>query len=66
MPKERPGDFNQALMDLGSSICIPNGEPFVRIAHGRPSVRRTNMDGKQNFPSEGEKEKEKIEKRLYS
>ena len=25
--EDRPGDFNQALMDLGSSICIPNGEP---------------------------------------
>ena len=23
-PKERAGDFNQALMDLGASICIPN------------------------------------------
>ena len=23
-PKERTGDFNQALMDLGASICIPN------------------------------------------
>jgi A/G-specific adenine glycosylase len=23
VPKERPGDFAQALMDLGSSICVP-------------------------------------------
>ena len=23
VPVERPGDFNQALMDLGSSICLP-------------------------------------------
>lgn len=23
LPKERPGDFNQALMDLGSAICLP-------------------------------------------
>jgi len=27
MPMERPGDFNQALMELGATICIPNGEP---------------------------------------
>jgi len=27
MPKERPGDFNQALMELGATVCIPNGEP---------------------------------------
>lgn len=22
-----PGEFNQALMDLGATVCIPNGEP---------------------------------------
>lgn len=27
MPKDRPGDFNQALMELGATVCIPNGEP---------------------------------------
>lgn len=27
MPKERPGDFNQALMELGAMICTPNGTP---------------------------------------
>lgn len=27
MPKDRPGDFNQALMELGACICIPNGAP---------------------------------------
>ncbi len=25
MPADRPGDFNQALMELGAMICIPNG-----------------------------------------
>lgn len=27
MPKDRPGDFNQALMELGAVVCLPNGEP---------------------------------------
>ena len=27
IPKERPGDFNQALMDLGAGICLPNTMP---------------------------------------
>ena len=27
IPGERPGDFNQALMDLGAGICVPNGAP---------------------------------------
>ena len=27
MPDHRPGDFNQALMDLGATVCLPNGAP---------------------------------------
>ena len=27
MPQDRPGDFNQALMDLGAGVCIPGGTP---------------------------------------
>lgn len=26
MPEECPGDFNQALMELGAVVCIPNGK----------------------------------------
>ncbi|MBR2421337.1 MAG: A/G-specific adenine glycosylase [Oscillospiraceae bacterium] len=26
--KERPGEFNQALMDLGATVCLPNGKPL--------------------------------------
>ena len=29
LPKERPGDFNEALMDFGADICIP-GNPRCR------------------------------------
>lgn len=27
MPKERPGDFNQAMMEIGACVCVPNGAP---------------------------------------
>lgn len=27
VPAHRPGDFNQSLMDLGATICVPNGPP---------------------------------------
>ena len=29
LDRERPGDFNQAIMELGATICLP-GEPRVR------------------------------------
>ncbi len=28
MPKSRPGDFNQAVMELGATVCIPVGRPL--------------------------------------
>ena len=27
MSKERPGDFNQAMMEIGAMVCLPNGAP---------------------------------------
>ncbi|BCN32037.1 A/G-specific adenine glycosylase [Anaeromicropila herbilytica] len=28
MPGDRPGDFNQSLMELGATVCLPNGKPL--------------------------------------
>ena len=28
IPAQRPGDFNQSLMELGSLVCLPNGKPL--------------------------------------
>ncbi len=27
MPEDRPGDFNQAMMEIGACVCVPNGAP---------------------------------------
>ena len=37
VPAARPGDFNQALMDLGAAICVP-GTPNCDICPDRKSV----------------------------
>lgn len=42
MPVDRPGDFNQAMMELGATVCVPNGAPHceacpvaeICMAHG--------------------------------
>lgn len=31
IPIDQPGDFNQALMDLGATICLPTGIPKCEI-----------------------------------
>lgn len=28
LPRSAPGDFNQALMELGAVVCLPNGAPL--------------------------------------
>jgi len=28
MPRFAPGDYNQALMELGATVCLPNGAPL--------------------------------------
>lgn len=28
MPEDRPGAYNQALMELGATVCLPNGAPL--------------------------------------
>ena len=28
LPEDRPGDLNQALMELGAMVCLPNGAPL--------------------------------------
>lgn len=31
MPQDRAGDFNQALMELGATVCVPNGAPHCDV-----------------------------------
>lgn len=31
IPHDRPGDFNQALMELGALVCLPNTEPKCEV-----------------------------------
>ena len=31
LPESKPGDFNQAMMDLGATVCIPGAEPRCNV-----------------------------------
>jgi len=45
-PEKRCGDFNQALMDLGACVCLPNGAPLCGACPWR-AYCRANADGTQ-------------------
>ncbi|MCM1026646.1 MAG: A/G-specific adenine glycosylase [Roseburia sp.] len=65
MPSDRPGDFNQAMMEIGACVCLPNGAP---LCGGCPltslclaCARGTQAD----FPKkEGKKERKILEKTI--
>lgn len=41
MPEDRPGDFNQALIELGATVCVPMGNHYVISVHGIRFVELT-------------------------
>ncbi len=63
IPKERPGDFNQALMELGAMVCIPNGSPKCTECPWRGLCRAEAEGRAAEFPKKAPKKERGIEKR---
>lgn len=63
IPKERPGDFNQALMELGAVVCVPSGSPDCKNCplNGRCLAFKEDKTGQ--FPVKVKKTKRRIEER---
>jgi A/G-specific adenine glycosylase len=45
IPYEAPGDFNQALMELGATICLPNDPRCAQCPMGKECI--ANLEGLQ-------------------
>ena len=52
MPADRPGDFVQAMMDLGATICRPRNRAAAN-ARSRPIARPSPAASPKAFPSGG-------------
>ena len=63
MPKDRPGDFNQALMELGAMVCIPNGEPRCRECPWEDICMAHKQGTELQFPVKTRKKPRTIEKK---
>lgn len=61
MPKNRPGDFNQSLMDLGAMICIPNGKPLCEKCPIMHLCKAFHNGTQMLIPVKPEKKPRKIE-----
>ena len=63
MPPNRPGDFNQALMELGALVCLPNGAPLCGQcpAESFCAAKRQGMAGR--LPVKPPKKPRRVEER---
>ncbi len=61
MPIHAPGDFNQALMELGATVCLPNGEPKCAICPAEPFCRAHREGTTRQIPVKAPKKPRKSE-----
>ena len=61
MPKERPGDFNQALMELGAMVCVPNGKAKCDECPWKGLCEARKEDRVMEFPKKAPKKPRTVE-----
>lgn len=63
MPVERSGDFNQAMMEIGACVCIPNGAPLCERCPLK-EICLAHRDGvEMAYPRKGRKPPRVIEEK---
>ncbi|CCM74720.1 A/G-specific adenine glycosylase [Rhizobium mesoamericanum] len=58
-PKDRPGDFAQAMMDLGATICTPK-RPACSLCPLRKSCEALRLHDPEHFPIKAAKKEKPI------
>lgn len=57
------GDFNQALMDLGETVCLPHGSPLCGGCPLRSFCRAYQRNEMEKYPVKKPKKEKRIEKK---
>lgn len=63
MPVDRPGDFNQALMELGAMVCIPNGAPKCDVCPWRELCLARAEGRTAELPQKAKKKPRSVEEK---
>lgn len=61
--ENRPGDFNQAMMDLGATVCLPNGTPVCDACPLKAKCRGFKRGTCDTLPIRKEKKERRYEDR---
>ena len=66
MPQEAPGAFNQALMDLGAGVCLPNSAPLCDSCPAAAFCAAREQGCQRELPVRApKKEKRREEKTVF-
>lgn len=63
LPDERIGDFNQALMEIGATVCLPNGRPRCEECPLRSLCQAYQHHRTDVIPRKQKKKPRRIEQR---
>lgn len=63
LPKDRPGDFNQSLMELGATVCLPNGKPLCEQCPVMHLCKAFHQGVELQIPVKPPKKARKVEER---
>ncbi len=63
IPKDRPGDYNQALMELGATVCLPNGKPLCEQCPVMHLCKAFHNGDELNIPVKPKKKDRVIEEK---
>lgn len=63
IPLKAPGDFNQALMELGATVCIPNGAPLCAKCPAAPFCTAHQEGLTDKLPVKAPKKARRVEQR---
>ena len=61
VPADHPGEFNQAMMDLGATICLPNGVPRCEACPIAPFCEAQRLGVQTELPVREKKGKRRVE-----
>ncbi len=61
MPEDRPGDFNQAMMEIGACICLPNGAPLCGDCPLADMCGSRRAGTQQDYPKKQPKKPRQVE-----
>lgn len=63
IPEHQAGRFNQALMELGETVCVPHGDPLCELCPLRGECEAYRLEGASSLPVRIKKTTRRIENR---